>query len=77
MPKLRVLSGRQVRAILESNGFVFVSQKGSHMKMRREIETDGATVTYATVVPNHKEVAIGTLGDIIRQSGLDRALFEV
>lgn len=76
MGRLKVLSGRQVRAILESNGFVFISQKGSHMKMRREVEIDGETVTYATIVPNHKEVTVGTLGDIIRQSGLDRALFE-
>jgi hypothetical protein len=28
------------------------------------------------VVPNHQAVAIGTLASIIRQSGLDRSLFE-
>ncbi len=65
MGKLKVLSGRQVRSIRESNGFVFVSQKGLHIKMRRQIESDdGETVTYATVMPDHKEVAISTPADI-------------
>jgi len=39
MPKLRVLSGREVRAILEANGFIFMRQRGSHMLM--ESVTDG------------------------------------
>ncbi len=76
MGKLKVLSGREVRAILEAHGFIFISQKGSHMKMRRQVETDGETVTYATIVPDHKELRIGTLSDIVRQSGLGRELFE-
>ncbi len=77
MPKLRTLSGRQIRAILEANGFVFASQKGSHMKMRLAIENEDKTITtYTAMVPDHKDVPIGTLGNIVRQSGLDRALFE-
>ena len=28
------------------------------------------------IVPDHKEITIGTLGSIIRQSGLPRSLFE-
>lgn len=77
MPSLRNLSGRQIRAILEANGFVFVSQKGSHMKMRLTIENeDKTTMTHTAIVPDHKDVPVGTLGNIIRQSGLDRALFE-
>ncbi len=72
MPKLRVLSGRQVRAILEANGFVFVSQKGSHIKLQHQLED----VTYTAIVPDHKEVALGTLGDIVKRSGLPRELFE-
>jgi len=40
--------------------------------MRREIAgSDSATVP----VPNHREVAIGTLQSIIRLSGLDSRLF--
>jgi predicted RNA binding protein YcfA (HicA-like mRNA interferase family) len=32
--------------------------------------------TYTAIVPNHKEIKIGTLQSIIRQSGLEKALFE-
>lgn len=70
MGKLRVLSGREVGAILEANGFVLVRQRGSHRIDRRE--SGGASVP----VPDHRELAVGTLGDIIRQSGLPRELFE-
>jgi len=77
VPSLRTLSGRQIRAILEANGFYFVSQKGSHMKMRFTIENeDKTTTTYTAIVPDHKDVPIGTLQNIIRQSGLGRGPFE-
>ncbi len=72
MGRLKVLSGRQVRAILEAHGFVFYRQKGSHMMMVLRLEETTITVP----VPDHKELRIGTLGDIIRQSGLGRELFE-
>lgn len=61
-----------MRSILESNGFVFVSQKGSHMKMRRADE--GAVTT--VIVPDHKELKVGTLSGIAQQSGLGRGPFE-
>ncbi len=73
MGKLKVLSGREVRAILESHGFVYARQKGSHMMMVLRLEETTITVP----VPDHKELRIGTLSDIVRQSGLGRELFEV
>jgi predicted RNA binding protein YcfA (HicA-like mRNA interferase family) len=72
MPKRKVLSGQQVRAILEAEGFVFQRQRGSHMIMKRETESGSTTVS----VPDHREVRSGTLGSIITQSGLARDLFE-
>lgn len=72
MPKLRRLSGRQVCAILERNGFVKVRQRGSHIVMQRNLGEDDSI---SVVVPNHKEIDRGTLSAIIRQSGLDRELF--
>ncbi|MCI0628553.1 MAG: type II toxin-antitoxin system HicA family toxin [Acidobacteria bacterium] len=72
MPKLRRLSGRQVFAILERNGFVKVRQRGSHIVMQRRVGEDDSI---SVVVPNHKEIDRGTLSAIIRQSGLDRELF--
>ena len=78
MPRLKVMSGREVRALLEANGFVFARQSGSHMILTRTIENeDGSTTTISIPVPDHKEVAIGTLNNIIRRSGLPRKLFEV
>ncbi len=71
MPKFKVLSGREVRAILEANGFVFVRQRGSHMIMERVTDDE----TMSASVPDHREVRVGTLQNIIRQSELPRSLF--
>ncbi len=82
MGRLKVLSGREVRAILEAHGFVYARQKGSHMMMVLRLETEsddaptGDAPTLTVPVPDHKEIAIGTLGDIIRRSQLPRKLFE-
>jgi predicted RNA binding protein YcfA (HicA-like mRNA interferase family) len=70
--KLRVLSGRDVCRILEENGFAEVRRRSSHIVMQRR--TDDGTVTVP--VPDHDEIAKGTLRSIIRQSGLPRELFE-
>jgi predicted RNA binding protein YcfA (HicA-like mRNA interferase family) len=61
MPKLRPLSATEVCRILARNGFTRVRQSGS----------DSATVP----VPNHREIAKGTLKSIIDLSGLDPQLF--
>ncbi|MCX6378112.1 MAG: type II toxin-antitoxin system HicA family toxin [Armatimonadetes bacterium] len=71
--KLRTLSANEVLSILTANGFVRVSQKGSHVKMRSELPESRITV----IVPVHgRELPIGTLTAIIKQSGLLRELFE-
>jgi predicted RNA binding protein YcfA (HicA-like mRNA interferase family) len=62
MPKLPSVSGQEIIRALERLGFVVVSQKGSHVKMRR----DGKIC----VVPTHKEVKKGTLAGILRQADL-------
>ena len=73
MPKLKRLSGAEVRAILESYGFIYIKTEGSHMKLRR---TDEDGQIWTTTVPTHRELATGTLSSIIRQSGLGRGPFE-
>jgi predicted RNA binding protein YcfA (HicA-like mRNA interferase family) len=73
LPKFRVLSGRQVCRILVQHGFVEVRQRGSHIIMQKK--TGDSTITIP--VPNHKEIRTGTLLSIIRQSGLNRIVFEV
>jgi predicted RNA binding protein YcfA (HicA-like mRNA interferase family) len=72
MPKLRLLSGRDVSRILAQNGFVIVRQKGSHMIMQKKQGNSTITVP----VPDHAELKTGTLLGIIRQSGLPKSLFE-
>ena len=58
----KTFSGRKVIKILcRGFGFYFVSQKGSHVKLRKKI--DGREVT--TVVPLHKELAPGTLKGVL------------
>ncbi len=72
MPKLKLLSGMAVCAILAQYGFVAVRQRGSHIVMQKK--TLESTITVP--VPNHAELKIGTLLSIIRQTGLSRSLFE-
>jgi len=69
---MNVLSGLEVCKILEKYGFVKIRQKGSHIVMQKKITSSSITIP----VPNHKELKIGTLRSIIRQSGLPKSVFE-
>ena len=62
MPRLRVLSGREVCRILTTHGFSEARRKGSHVIMQK-VEL---TTTISVPVPHHKELRIGTLMSIIR-----------
>jgi predicted RNA binding protein YcfA (HicA-like mRNA interferase family) len=68
MPKLPVISGKELLAALKKAGFVEVRQKGSHISLQMiTLEK-----TYRTVVPIHPEISKGTLIDILHQTGLNR-----
>jgi predicted RNA binding protein YcfA (HicA-like mRNA interferase family) len=71
--KLRVFSGAELCAVLSSHGFSEVRRRGSHVVMQKRTEDSTITVP----VPDHKELRVGTLQSIIRQSQLPRELFEV
>ena len=73
-PKLGVFSGAEVCRIMEQNGFANIRQRGSHRVMQAVVPGYG---TITVPVPMHREIRIGTLMSIIRQSGLSRELFEV
>lgn len=62
MPRLPLLSGREIVVILQRLGFMEMRQRGSHLVLRR-----GASVC---VVPLHREVKTGTLAGILRQAGV-------
>lgn len=72
MGRWRVLSGKEVCSILARHGFIEVRQRGSHIVMQKKLTDTTITVP----VPNHKEIRIGTLQSIVRQSGVGRADFE-
>ena len=58
----KLLSGKKVVSILcREFGFYFVSQKGSHVKLR--IKKGSRVVT--TIVPMHKELLLGTLRGVL------------
>jgi len=71
MPKLPVLSAKQVCRVLERNGFTRARQSGSHIIMRRQLADRKITIP----VPNHSELAMGTLKSIIDQSELPQSEF--
>lgn len=62
MPILPVLSGREVVKVFESLGWQKVRQRGSHIILVKEDHS--ATLS----VPDHKEVAKGTLRALIRSA---------
>ena len=62
MPKLPRISGAEAVRALERLGFVIARQRGSHIVMRR-----GSS---GCVVPNHREVKVGTLAGVLRQAGV-------
>jgi predicted RNA binding protein YcfA (HicA-like mRNA interferase family) len=59
MPRLRVLSGREVCKIMAEHGFEEVRRKGSHIIMQKK---DGGT-TITVPVPDHAELRAGTFSD--------------
>lgn len=70
--KLRIFSGKEICKILEIHGFEKVRQRGSHVVMQKQVSANTITVP----IPDHKEIRIGTLMSIIRQSGVGRSEFE-
>jgi predicted RNA binding protein YcfA (HicA-like mRNA interferase family) len=70
MPKL--FSSDEILQVLLKHGFVFVSQKGSHVKFRKT-----GTPTLTVIIPaERKQMPMGTFHSILRQSGLTKEDFE-
>ncbi len=64
MPQLPIMSGRDVVCVFENHGWQVVRQRGSHIILVKA----GQSVTLS--VPDHKEVAKGTLRSLIRSAGM-------
>lgn len=65
MSKLPIVSGGELVKALEKVGYELDRQRGSHMVLRQ-----AAPPFRRITVPDHREIAKGTLRAIIRQSGL-------
>ena len=61
-PSLPHVSGAEAVRALQKLGFVVLRQKGSHVMMRRG--------TSGCVVPQHRELKIGTLSGLLKQAGV-------
>ncbi len=67
----RIYGSDETRKVLESLGWRFSRQRGSHMKFVKPGEINHVTV------PRHKrELGRGTFGHILRQAGITRSEFD-
>jgi predicted RNA binding protein YcfA (HicA-like mRNA interferase family) len=62
MPRFPGLSGPDLVRALERLGFQKIRQTGSHVVMRRK--------TSGCVVPNHRELKVGTVNGVLKQAGV-------
>ena len=60
-PKLPVVSGKRLIRWLESLGYPIDRQRGSHVRLEKR----AAGGTHAITIPNHSEIARGTLNSIM------------
>lgn len=60
-------SSREIIRVLQQKGFVFVSQKGSHVKL----EKASLGLNRIVIVPHpKKDIPLGTFKSICRQAGI-------
>lgn len=64
LPELPIVSGRDARRAFERVGWVFRRQNGSHMILTKS----GSIVSLS--IPDHRELAPGTLRKLIRAAGM-------
>jgi predicted RNA binding protein YcfA (HicA-like mRNA interferase family) len=69
--RLPILSAQKVIKVLEKEGFRILRQKGSHISLCKIT----GNKTLLVVVPNKKEIKIGTLIGILKQADLNREEF--
>jgi predicted RNA binding protein YcfA (HicA-like mRNA interferase family) len=65
MKKLPVISGRDLSRALSKFAYLHDHQRGSHIILRHQDQPHRRLT-----IPDHKEIAKGTLKNIIREAGL-------
>ncbi len=66
MQKLPVISGKDLIKVLTKLGYEIVRQRGSHVRLRKTTEMGKHNITISL----HKEIAKGTLNDILSKVSL-------
>lgn len=66
MTKYSPVSAKELIKLLERNGFSVVSQRGSHIKLCKQLNSGKITL----IVPNHKVIKKGTYYSIVKASGI-------
>ncbi|MCD6226914.1 type II toxin-antitoxin system HicA family toxin [Candidatus Micrarchaeota archaeon] len=62
--------GKKIIKLLSKEGFEIVGRKGSHIRLKKKNKK-----TKIVIVPDHKELAPGTLLNIIRRSKIPKERF--
>jgi predicted RNA binding protein YcfA (HicA-like mRNA interferase family) len=68
---LPVVSGRKAIKALTKAGFKVAGRKGSHIKLKNKVNGK----VFVVIVPDHAELARGTLKSILRQANITREAF--
>lgn len=61
--KLPVVSGERLIKALQKLGYTVVRQRGTHIRLKKVAESGVHSIT----APNHREIAKGTLNDILNR----------
>ena len=69
-PKPPLLSGRKLIKIFAKLGYLKVSQKGSHIKLKNE--ENGSVV----IIPDHKELDRWTLKTILKEAEVSEEILK-
>lgn len=67
MPKLPQISGTLLIKALKKEGWIEVSQKGSHIKLIKTFNLVGKSTI---IIPQHKVIKKGTLSRILKDAGV-------
>ncbi len=75
MPKLPRVKASEVIRVLEQLGFVQIRQKGSQVVLKKQVMVgegeERQMIQVGCVVPLHnKNLAVGTLNNILKQAGV-------
>ena len=67
MSKVPSLSYKKIITALERDGWIFVRQRGSHIRLEKKIPDETLKIT----VPAHRPVKRSTLARILKQARID------